>query len=775
MSFAGSKYACEFPASIGRVCLLLALGVTGAGAQLAPLPQPLPYSLDFGTAPFSAAPIGTAAWGGLSGTAIDNETKAALSAPTETAGIAAATVAQSTGGVYGFSSDGDGRLYIQTSSNSANGVNQFALALDTSGWAYITLDYDVEILNAQPREVGLLCQYRVGSSGAWTTLPASSGSNPFRQSGGLAGVRHPVRVQLPVAASNQALVQVRWATWRGSQSGNSSGIAIDNIVVAGTVLGDPLAPPPGYYAAAEGLTGAALKNVLKTIAATGHQPYAYSATLNPLRAIHEDPVNPSNVITVYSGTSIAKNAVYFPDGGLNAAATWSREHLWPVSYGLDPENINPGATNGDAGPDYTDLFNLRPAIHAVNSERGNLYFDQATGGVTIPSLAPLCRYDSKAWQPADAEKGDIARAMFYMSVRYDGSDPGTIDLELSDQTSTTAGRFARLSTLLLWHEQDPVSELERRQNHLIFSSYQGNRNPFVDHPEFVGRVWGQGEIDDVTLIPPAPLPLFHDGPWSPLPTPGFLAQGLGTPYSGDLGQVTGTGSARFDDSGDRLTIVFDRAPGLVNYRLKGNPGSGSFTSGTFQVLESANGRDFSVIRTIENKSQTDEAYSDPLLPGSRFVAFLYQTKTTGNIQMDKLEISGAVTLTPWTEWLEEHELSGTDAEPGADPDADGFANLAEYGLGRSPVAPDPPDTGPRFERLADRLRITAVLRTDDPALTTTAEVTGNPQQQAWQSSAVLRITADDQTGVATGFERTIFEFEHQGAPRVFARLKFDSE
>jgi endonuclease I len=569
------------------------------------------------------------------------------------------------------------------------------------------------------------------------------------------------------------LVQVRWATWRGSEAGNSSGIAIDNIEVAGTVSGDPLAPPPGYYAAAEGLTGVALESVLKMIAATGHEPYAYNATLNPLRAIHEDPENPSSVITVYSGTSIAKNAVYFPDGGLDATATWSREHLWPVSYGLDPENINPGGTNGDAGPDYTDLFNLRPAIHAVNSERGNLYFDRASGAVVIPGLAPLCRYDSKAWQPADAEKGDIARAMFYMSVRYDGSDPGTIDLELSDQASTAAGRFARLSSLLLWHEQDPVSEVERRQNHLIFSSFQGNRNPFVDHPEFAERVWGQGDVDGVTLISPAPLPMFHDGPWSPLPSTGFLAQGLGTPYGGDLGQVTSTGSARFDDSGDRLTIAFDRAPGLVNYRLKGNPGSGSFTSGTFQVLESANGKDFSVVRTIENKNQTDEAYTDPLLPGSRFVAFFYQTKTSGNLQLDKLEISGAVTLTPWSGWLEGYELSGTDAEPGADPDGDGLANLAEYGLGRSPVAPDPPETGPRFELLADRLRITAVLRTDDPALTTTAEMTGNPQQQAWQSSAVVRMTAEDQTGVANGFERTIFEFEHQGAPRLFARLKFD--
>jgi hypothetical protein len=228
------------------------------------------------------------------------------------------------------------------------------------------------------------------------------------------------------------------------------------------------------------------------IVATGHRQYAYSDTLAPLRAIHPDPANSANVITVYSGTPVGKNAVFRPDAGLDPDLTWSREHLWPVSYGLDPEGVEPGVTNGDAGPDYTDLFNLRPAIHTVNYQRGNRYFDETSGTPTIPPLAPLCRSDANSWEPADTEKGDLARAMFYMATRYDGSEPRTIDLEISDAPATTAGRFGRLATLLQWHQLDPVSPLERRQNQLIFTTYQKNRNPFVDHPEYVALIWGSG-------------------------------------------------------------------------------------------------------------------------------------------------------------------------------------------------------------------------------------------------------------------------------------------
>ena len=88
-------------------------------------------------------------------------------------------------------------------------------------------------------------------------------------------------------------------------------------------------------------------------------------------------------------------------------------------------------------------------------------------------------------------KGDTARMMFYMAVRYEGGDnSSTPDLELVDRT-TSSGEvfFGKLCTLLQWHRNDPVSDAERQRNNVIYS-WQGNRNPFIDHPEFVSEIWG---------------------------------------------------------------------------------------------------------------------------------------------------------------------------------------------------------------------------------------------------------------------------------------------
>jgi endonuclease I len=851
-----------------RIHLGAVIGLAMSGlavAQTQPPPQALPVLLDFGTTPFSTLPTGMAAWGGLNGGSLNTAAAAAGSSPTADAVVSAATTSQTTGGVYGYATGGNGRCYIQTSGNATNGVNQLVLAIDTSGRTGVTLSYDLEIVNAQPRTVGVVCQYRVGASGGWTTLIPAVGSNPFSQAGGSPGPAGTVAIPLPDDASNQPFVQLRWATWRGAETGNSSGVALDNVAVAGTAVANSLAielapatipeaagvttvtvttatpagtnlpvtltvadpteavvvtanpqvipagsatavfsihavddlafdgpqavavtatapgalaaaadltisdnedawsPPEAHYAAASGLTGAALKAALKTIAATGHRQAAYSATLAPLRALHPDPANSANVVTVYSGTVVGKNAVYRPDAGLDPDLTWSREHVWPVSYGLDPEGVDPGATDGDAGPDYTDLFNLRPAIHTVNSQRGNLYFDETSGTPFIPALAPQCSSDGNSWEPRDSEKGDLARAMFYMATRYDGSEPLTIDLELGNTPAAAAGRFGRLATLLEWHAQDPVSLQERQQNQLIFTTYQGNRNPFVDHPEYVALIWTAEPA-----IAPAPLPLVFGGPWSPLPSQGFLAVGTGT-YSTSLGGDEAPGSAKFDDPGDRLTIAFSGSPGALSYQLKGNPSAGTATAGVFQVLQSADGVTFTVVRSHVNKSNAVEAFTEPLLPTTRLVAFLYDTKASGNLQLDQLAITAG---SPWTAWLAQAGLSGAGAAPDADPDFDSLTNLAEYALGRSPLAADAGTGRVAVEKVPGKLRLTVDLRANDPALTTAAETSIDPANPAaWTAVGVVRTVAVDQSGVAAGFVRTVFEVADGGAPARFVRLR----
>lgn len=954
--------------------LLMGVSALPLSAQTAPAARSVPFSETFGTTSFAALPAGFAAWSGLNGGSVSDATKAAASVPTADAAVTAATTPQTAGGFFGYASSGDARPYIQTSSNSTNGACQLAMALDTRGFTDLTVAYDLAIVSAQPRSIGVVCQYRLGTSGGWTNLAASTGTNPFTHPGGTPTEAQTVHVALPNAAADQPVVQVRWAVWRGAESGNSSGISIDNITATGTAVASSLqiaasptviaenggtatvtvttsapveadlpvtltvsdpteaavegsnpvvipagstqavftvrgvddlaldgvqsvtleasapaaaavsitisvtddedawSPPESHYAAAAGLTGQALKAALHTIASTGHRQYAYSNTFNPIRAINADPADTNFVLTVYSGTSVPKNDVYRPDAGLDPGLTWSREHLWPVSYGLDPDGVDPGVTDGDAGPDYTDLFNLRPAINTVNGQRSNRYFDETSGTPSIPPLAPLCTYDTNSWEPRDEEKGDIARAMFYMAVRYDGGEPLTMDLELGNSPSSAAGRFGHLATLLRWHTEDPVSLTERQRNHLIFTTYQKNRNPFVDHPEFAAMLWGSvgvaptslsvaeggasatysvvltsqpsadvtvasvasasgvvslspasvvftaanwnvpqtitvTAVDDAVhepaasvtithqiasadsyfasleppsvsvavadndpLIAPLPLPLAYGGPWSPLPAQGFLATGVGT-YSTSLGGDTGTGSAKFDSTGDRLTIAFSGTPGTVSYQLKGNPASGTATAGLFEVLESADGENFTQVRSHVDKSNTTEGFTGSLLATTRFVTFVYTTKTAGNIQMDQLSITAAATATPWESWLASFGL--TDASMAGDADSDGLPNLAEYALGESPSTATPNGTAMTSSRGADFTRITAVLRGSDPSLTVVAETTANlTDTGSWTTAGISATAAADQSGVPEGFVRMVFEVPDGTATARFVRLRF---
>ena len=100
-----------------------------------------------------------------------------------------------------------------------------------------------------------------------------------------------------------------------------------------------------------------------------------------------------------------------------------------------------------------------------------------------------------AFEPPAGVRGDVARALFYMAVRYDGSEAGTADLELSDAPSARGATMGALSVLLRWHVGDPVDAAERARNDGVFA-WQRNRNPFVDHPEFVAEVFGAAGARD---------------------------------------------------------------------------------------------------------------------------------------------------------------------------------------------------------------------------------------------------------------------------------------
>ncbi|MEV4641243.1 endonuclease [Actinoplanes sp. NPDC049548] len=227
-----------------------------------------------------------------------------------------------------------------------------------------------------------------------------------------------------------------------------------------------------YYAAAAGKSGASLKSALHGIISSGVTTLSYDAVWNALKVTDQDPANPSNVILVYSGTSRSKSL----NGG--DPGDWNREHVWAKSHGDFGTGNGPG----------TDLHHLRPEDVHVNSERDNKDFD--AGGTAVQD-APGNRTDADSWEPRAAVKGDVARMIFYMAVRYEGGD-GHPDLEVDDATGGgTAPRLGRVSVLLQWNAQDPPDAFEKKRNETIYSTYQHNRNPFIDHPEWAASVFGQ--------------------------------------------------------------------------------------------------------------------------------------------------------------------------------------------------------------------------------------------------------------------------------------------
>lgn len=237
---------------------------------------------------------------------------------------------------------------------------------------------------------------------------------------------------------------------------------------------DPTDPEPSpyddtYYQSAVGKTGEALKTELHNII-DDHRELSYDNVWDALRNTDEDPNNPSNVILLYTGRSQSK----LTNGG--NVNDWNREHVWAKSHGDFGTSAGPG----------TDIHHLRPTDVSVNSSRGNLDFDN---GGSQHSEALGNYYDSDSWEPRDAVKGDVARMLFYMAVRYEG-DSGEVDLELNNNVNNgTAPLHGKMSVLLEWHRQDPVDARERRRNDIIYKDYQYNRNPFIDHPEWADAIW----------------------------------------------------------------------------------------------------------------------------------------------------------------------------------------------------------------------------------------------------------------------------------------------
>lgn len=232
---------------------------------------------------------------------------------------------------------------------------------------------------------------------------------------------------------------------------------------------------PTYYVNTSGKSGEALKTALNNVL-RGHVRFSYAEVWDAISYTDEDPANTSNVILLYAGRSQAKT---FRAGTSSSLDAWNREHVWAKSHGFPNESQYA----------HTDLHHLRPEDVSLNSTRGNKDFDN---GGTAVTEAPANKTDSDSFEPRAAVKGDVARMLFYMDVRYEGADDsGTPDLEIPNvaPTGSTVPQMGKLCTLVAWHLADPVDSFEQRRNNRIYE-LQKNRNPFIDNPQWVKAIYG---------------------------------------------------------------------------------------------------------------------------------------------------------------------------------------------------------------------------------------------------------------------------------------------
>jgi endonuclease I len=262
-------------------------------------------------------------------------------------------------------------------------------------------------------------------------------------------------------------------------------------------------PPVDYYQGACKLYGTALRTALHNII-DGHTVISYDGLYTAFPSTDTKPNG--KIWDIYSdipgGTpsyeythGVKKCGNYSGEGDC-----YNREHSWPDSW------------LGNTNPARSDLFHMYPTDGYVNNRRSNYPFGivgSATWTSTNGSKVGTNTYPgyaSTVFEPIDAYKGDLARSMMYMSVRYYTEDSG---FGSSGATSKSNLLTWYANLMYAWHIKDTVSTKEINRNNAIFT-FQHNRNPFIDHPEFAAEIWQTDLKPQVVKLIPGVNSLFID-------------------------------------------------------------------------------------------------------------------------------------------------------------------------------------------------------------------------------------------------------------------------
>ena len=237
------------------------------------------------------------------------------------------------------------------------------------------------------------------------------------------------------------------------------------------------------------LTGSELKNALSTKITQTHTKFLqYTPDVWIASKVTDaNPNNTDEVILIYGweagndqdDRNDRTRSNTLQDNGSNGSFVWNREHVYPQSLGTP--DITTSTIPGQ------DAHSLRPVDKPTNSSRGNKRFAEGSGNSGV---------SNDGWYPGDEWKGDVARMMMYMYVRYDDQCLPT-NVGIGDSSLT---QDAMIDLFLKWNVDDPVSAIEIARNEYHEnrnnSAAQGNRNPFIDNPYLATRIWGGNSAED---------------------------------------------------------------------------------------------------------------------------------------------------------------------------------------------------------------------------------------------------------------------------------------
>ena len=233
-----------------------------------------------------------------------------------------------------------------------------------------------------------------------------------------------------------------------------------------------------YYASVESLStnGASFRSSLASLITSTHKTLtSYDDLRDIYKSSDNDPNKSGNVLWFYTGTSIKYS------GFGSGKGTTNREHVWPKDGGgaFDEESY--------CG---SDAHHLRPCEAQLNSTRGNKSFgevSQTAGNIVAQNDSTtydnLCYTSGSYFYPGVGYRGATARILMYVQTRWGN--------QYSLQFVTGSGKcktIGDIATLMKWHIEEPVSDLERSRNEAVYK-IQGNRNPFIDHPEYAARIY----------------------------------------------------------------------------------------------------------------------------------------------------------------------------------------------------------------------------------------------------------------------------------------------